>query len=146
MSNEIIKVLDVLSKKAGVAVDWTSVNIVPYIRKITNNMVRYELLSSIIWIIISLAIIIATVIISKYLFVKSTSINEINDNDTTDDDDEYDNGDTELSIKVVICVIAFLIILAFGICIISQILDITKCITYPEGIVIEYIKDMYDTK
>ena len=32
MSNEIIKVLDALSDKLGIAVDWTSENVLPYLQ------------------------------------------------------------------------------------------------------------------
>ena len=34
MSEEIIKVLDALAEKFGVAVDWTSANVIPYLEQL----------------------------------------------------------------------------------------------------------------
>lgn len=39
MSEEISKVLDVLADKVGIAVDWSSANIIPYLQQITDKMV-----------------------------------------------------------------------------------------------------------
>lgn len=37
MSDEIIKVLDDLSKRAGIAIDWTSQNVLPYYKNYVIN-------------------------------------------------------------------------------------------------------------
>lgn len=43
MSEEIIKVLDALSEKFGIAIDWTGENVLPYVEeflpKITNWLI-----------------------------------------------------------------------------------------------------------
>lgn len=47
MSDEIIKVLDALAEKFGIAVDWTRQNIQPYIEDLCHRIVGYELTTSI---------------------------------------------------------------------------------------------------
>lgn len=53
MSNEIIKVLNALGERFGIAINWTSVNIIPYLEQLINKYVNYEIATSIIWIIIN---------------------------------------------------------------------------------------------
>lgn len=51
MSDEIIKVLDYLGKKFGLAIDWSSANIMPYLEELGGKIVNYEISISIIWIV-----------------------------------------------------------------------------------------------
>ena len=46
MSEEIIKVLDALAEKFGVAVDWTSANVIPYLEQLCSKCVNYEIATS----------------------------------------------------------------------------------------------------
>ena len=46
MSDEIIKVLDDLSQRFGIAVDWTSSNALPYLQELTKKYVNYKLAMS----------------------------------------------------------------------------------------------------
>ena len=54
MSDEIIKVLNYLGEKFGVIIDWSNDNIIPYIYDLMDRVIRYEICSSIIYIIISI--------------------------------------------------------------------------------------------
>ena len=44
MSNEIIKVLDDLAARFGVAIDWTAENIMPYLTEIFKRHTTYEII------------------------------------------------------------------------------------------------------
>lgn len=46
-SEELIKVLDYLFSKFGVAVDWTSNNVFPYLQTLAEKLVRFEINTSI---------------------------------------------------------------------------------------------------
>lgn len=46
MSDEIIKVLDDLSRRLGIAVDWTSSNALPYLQQLAQKYVNYKLLQA----------------------------------------------------------------------------------------------------
>lgn len=41
MSDEIIKVLDHISDKFGIAIDWSSANVIPYLQDLMTRMVKY---------------------------------------------------------------------------------------------------------
>ena len=53
MSDEIIKVLDDLSERAGIAIDWTSQNVVPYVSELATRIIAYEIWTSAAWITIA---------------------------------------------------------------------------------------------
>ena len=57
VSEQIIQVLDALGGKIGVAVDWTSQNVVPVAQQICERYIRYEIVMSILWMVLELGII-----------------------------------------------------------------------------------------
>ena len=59
VSDQIIKVMDDLTKKFGVAVDWTQDNTLPYIKDLCHRIVMYDIAKNSIWIAISLIVILA---------------------------------------------------------------------------------------
>ena len=66
MSEEIIKVLDALAEKFGVAVDWTSANVIPYLEQLCGKYVNYEIATSVIWMLFG----IGCLILGRVLFKK----------------------------------------------------------------------------
>lgn len=116
MSEEIIKVLDDLARRAGIAIDWTSDNVLPYLIELGGKLVKYELWMSISLLILGILALFAFVFIIK----KSKEINII---------DKVDLG------------IFLFLLLASGIAIFTtQIPDIIACITFPEKIIFEYLQ------
>ena len=57
VSEQIIQVLDALGEKIGIAVDWTSQNVVPVAQQICERYIRYEIAMSILWMVLELGII-----------------------------------------------------------------------------------------
>ena len=51
MSEEVIKILDALAEKFGLAIDWTSANVLPYLQQLCDKCVMYEIVTSVIWIL-----------------------------------------------------------------------------------------------
>lgn len=43
MSEEVIKILDALAEKFGLAIDWTSANVLPYLQQLCGKYVTYEI-------------------------------------------------------------------------------------------------------
>lgn len=66
MSNEVIKVLDHICDKFGIAIDWSSSNIIPYLQDLMVRITKYVTYTSIFWLVISML----TIIISIYLSIK----------------------------------------------------------------------------
>lgn len=111
MSEEVIKILDDLCKRFGIAIDWSSENIVPYLEQLCKKYINYEIVTSVIWIILF-----ATGFI---IICKTYSI-------------IVDKIDYEI--------LPILVLILLGVVIIWQVLDIATCLTFPEKIILESIK------
>lgn len=128
MSDEIIKVLNYLGEKFGVIIDWSNDNIIPYIYDLMDRVIRYEICSSIIYIIISILIctgcIISILKIDKYA-------NKIIE------EDYYSFWNVGKYIIIAILLGAIAISVYSGA---NQIIDITECIFIPEKVFINFIQ------
>ena len=51
MSTEIIKVLENLAEKFGIAVDWSDKNLIPHLNQLADKITLYTLVSAIVCII-----------------------------------------------------------------------------------------------
>ena len=61
VSSEIIEVLDYLGEKLGIAIDWTSNNVLPYLQTLVDKFIQWEISTSIVWIAIAAFIIVMTI-------------------------------------------------------------------------------------
>ena len=119
ISNEIIKVLDALCDKFGIAIDWSSENILPYLSTLMDKCISYEISTSIYWIF--LAFVIGCIGLCCYKQGKNLRIR-------TEDHEGY-----------LIYLIGWGGLIASPIIIASQLYDLIKCYTLPELIIIEQI-------
>lgn len=67
ISDEIIKVLDYLCSKFGLAIDWTNTNVFPYIEQLCEKFIKWEIGTSVAWIVIAIICVILTLIFSKFV-------------------------------------------------------------------------------
>lgn len=129
MSNEIIKVLDDLSKRFGIAIDWSSANIMPYLQDLMTRLVKYETYTSIMWLIFSIVIF----IIGLYLIRKVIKIAK---SETIGNE-----------FPMTMCILISVPLLIFGgFDIVSEINDIIKVNTIPEKYIIEEIQSYRDSE
>ena len=128
MSEEIIKILNILSEKIGISINWMQENIIPYLEQICQKYVNYEIATSIVWIIIGLLFITFLMYFNKSLKNYKNSINK--------------NRDDFLYFISFIVIIFFIISISI-IIIITQIFDIVTCITFPEKIIIDELRSIY---
>ena len=129
MSNEIIKVLDDLSKRFGIAIDWSSTNIMPYLQDLMTRIIKYETYTSTMWLIIGIIVfIIGLYCIRKALkFAKSETI-----------------GNEPLMTIFIILGVSSLVI--GYISIFGEITDIIEVNTVPEKYIIEEIQSYRDSE
>ncbi len=112
VSDEIIKVLDALGEKVGVIIDWTADNVVPYVEQLCNKYVKWEISTSIAWIVMAVVITILMYVIG---------------------------GLCEIEDLIAIAVIATLItIVIVGV----QVFDIIECKVFPEKVIFEKVSEM----
>ena len=65
MSEEIIKVLDNLGEKFGIAIDWTSQNVMPYIQELMNRYRSYFITSCVIWLVLELILLVISIVVFR---------------------------------------------------------------------------------
>ena len=125
MSNEIIKILDDLGRRIGVAIDWSSENIMPYLEELMNRFIQWEISTSIIWGAVGIVTLIIGLIGLMYILKHRESYDFFGD---------LDEGITLVFIAFVLVAIAGVVIA------LTQCFDICKAIYMPEMTIYEYIQ------
>lgn len=110
VSGEIIKILEYLCDKIGLTIDWTSNNVLPYLEQLCGKFIKWEISTSIMWIVIMF---IST--IAAFAFSKIAKL------------DGFEKG--------VFWFIALISIIVVGV----QAFDIIQCCTFPEKAIYDYI-------
>lgn len=127
-TNQTIQVLDAICEKFGIAVDWTADNVIPYVQELSTRFVRYQLIRSILSIILILIAIGVFGYLTYFFCKKASKI------------DEYDDRKIYIQVAaglVAIILITFLIIGMIEI--VSSTERIILCTTFPEKLIIDYI-------
>lgn len=120
VSSEIIEVLDYLGEKFGIAIDWTSNNVLPYLQTLADKFIKWEISTSIVWIIIAVFVMVGMIVL-----INLKGVREIN---------EETYGMLWIPI-IVLIIVSFMVI-----CI--QIFDIVECNVFPEKALYDFIKVM----
>ncbi len=122
-SKEIISVLDYLCAKFGIAIDWTSDNVMPYLEDLCGRYINYEVYTSIAWCTLFGVIVFVTGLVWL--------IGSIVDKHSR----SYVSDVTEVS-----CVLFFVFLLIGMLVWTCQAFDIIECYTIPEKTILEYLK------
>ena len=117
MSDEIIKILDDLGRRFGIAIDWSSENVLPYLKDLMSRFVKYETATSILWMLLGVIILSVCLAFAIRMF-------------------KSHDFDTQC-LAVLPCIIA-LIGVAIIVC---QAIDIITVNTIPEKMIYEYLSN-----
>lgn len=128
LSDQIVQIVNELSQKCGVAINWSSDTLLPFMQKIMTKMIHYELISSIVCMVVCIVLLVSSVLVCKRTIKAGI----------------YDKYGI-LSMRVLICVCAVPTGVLSGLGIVCQILDIIACLTFPEKILIEYVQSIITT-
>ena len=122
-SEQTISILDYICNKFGVVIDWTSDNVWPMVEMLAGKYIRWEIASSILWIILFfISIIICTIGIKLIIkHIKNSSYVD--------------------EMWVAFCVFISLGIFGLACGIAAQAFDIARCIVFPELEIFEYLKE-----
>lgn len=115
VSDEIIKVMDELGKRVGMAVDWTQQNVMPQLQDFLHRVALFEIRTSIMWIVIGVIIILIGIAI-----------------EVLESKNNYSEG--VLYVFTFFGVIIGLMIIA------TQAYDIIQAMTIPEKIWLDYLQ------
>lgn len=132
MSEEVIKILDALAEKFGLAIDWTSANVLPYLQQLCGKYVTYEIATSVVWILIGICLL----FVGKYVIGKTKYYYGKYEEDWSSD---YDVATILFGILAGCAIVGGIIV------ILCQTFDIVTCITFPEKIIIEELQSVYSS-
>ena len=131
MSNEIIKVLDYIGQQFGIAIDWSSENILPYVEQLATKIVNYEFATSWVWLI--LAIVGLTLIWTVFVKIFKTV--------------EFDlNSCYYAECVIAMSFVALLLSTPFVFTLVKQIYDLITCVVFEEKIIFNYVKSFMRTQ
>lgn len=114
ISEEVIKVLEYLGSKFGIAIDWTSQNVIPYVEQLCEKFIHWEVNTSFAWMVIMG---VAAIISLIFAIV----IHNVSDWDGL----EWTIFGVILAATIIVCGV--------------QIFDIIECKTFPEKALYDYI-------
>ena len=130
MSDEIIKILDDLGQKFGIAIDWSSENVMPYLKDLMSRFINYEMITSVVW--TAVFIICCTLM---FIAIKKLIQYQKSHNKTCSHYEEI--------IWPTITSVIFVFLIVFCLIGIScQINDLILCNTIPERLIINYINTL----
>ena len=121
-SSQFIEVLNALCDKIGIAIDWTSQNVMPYLTDLATRLVNYEIWTSVAWIVI---LGVAFVVIWK--LTKNTR-----------KDDSFDNEGKCVCAWVACCFIVIIFIVVACV----EVFDIIRALTIPEVVIYGFLKGL----
>jgi hypothetical protein len=133
MSEEIIKVLDALGEKFGIAINWTSENVMPYLQQLCSKYITYEIVTCVVWLLIGIFLL----FIGKYLIEKAKQYWK-----KYEEEGVYSDFDTAV---IIFGILAGSAIIVGIIVILCQTIDIVTCLTFPEKMLIEKMQSIYKT-
>lgn len=133
MSAQIIEVLNDICEKFGIAVDWTSKNIQPYLKELMTKCINYKLATDIVWLVVGIVLLIIGGILLRFAFNNNRKYHEIKDYHER----MYSNLDETAGVQIIIggiCLsIAAVLILYFTI-------NLITCATFPEKIILDMVR------
>ena len=132
ISEQVIKVLDAVCDKFGIAIDWTSNNVIPYIEQLGNKIVTYDVCMSIMWLVVGCIPLTIAFLIKKFLNKKKLEA-EDKPNNYYFTDGTLDEGAEDCYFIIGILLVVAIVI---GI---DNIQSIIQDIVFPEKAIIEFI-------
>ncbi len=140
MGDEVIKVLNHLGDQFGVAIDWSSANVMPYLNDLMTRMIKYGIYINIYHIIYAIFITAVFIIVTIVLYKIACKMIL-----RSEENEEHINSAKILSTAFAISLVTTVIVVLIEIGNIKDcIADIIELNTVPEKYVIEIIQDKID--
>ena len=129
MSDEIIKIIDAIANKFGVVIDWGAANVMPYLEDLAVRFIGYEIAASIYIASVLLAVTIIGAVVTCVLYPHAKAVRFHDEATIT----------WVYGISVAVTVLLFVI---FCITTCVQGYDVLSCLTMPEKVIFEYLRDL----
>lgn len=133
MSAQIIEVLNDICEKFGIAVDWTSKNIQPYLKELMTKCINYKLATDIVWLVVGIVLLIIGGVLLRFAFNNNRKYHEIKDYYERMYSKLDDTADIQFIIGGICLGIAVVLTLYFTI-------NLITCVTFPEKIILDMVR------
>lgn len=144
-SNQVIEILNEICNKLGIAVDWTSENILPQVKIVCEKYIRYIIVQKSImcgwgFLFVCIGIAYSIILLKQYRRCKTTGKENFLfgyfKNWSSGKSIEFQPNIYILNIVIIIIAIVGIILLGVGLS------ELIKCLVAPEMVVIDYLKNM----
>lgn len=119
-SDQFIEILNAITSKIGIAVDWTSNNVMTYVQDLIPRLMRYEIATSIAWIVFMILLTTASFLILKSSKRKTR-------------EGKYEDDAAVFFSSLMFCI--FLTVTVFVV--VNQTMDIIAAYTLPEQVILD---------
>lgn len=133
MSTQIIEVLNDICEKFGVAVDWTSKNVQPYLKELTTKCVNYKLATDIVWLVVGIVLLIIGGVLVRFALANNRKYHEIEDYIERMRSCLDDVAGLQFIYGGICLGVAVILILYFTI-------NLLACLTFPEKIILDMVR------
>ena len=128
MSEEVIKILDDLAERFGIAINWADKNVMPYLQELFDKFINWEMWTSVMYGGIGLICVIIGVVIVIAL--------------TRGFKKRYSELDGDMWFIIIFC--SGIFFLGGGALVFAQLYDIIECLTFPEKTLFDYLTYQMD--
>ena len=145
MADEIIKVLDDLAARMGVAINWSAENVLPYVTELSEKIVRYELWTSVVALLVPITFGIMLFLFAKCVFKPRTrkcikySYDTHRDEEVEETYTIRNENDMLVDIALFVSILLEVVLIA---CNLLNVFDIIACLTFPEKVILEYLQEL----
>ena len=133
MSAQIIEVLNDICDKFGIAVDWTSKNIQPYLKELMTKCINYKLATDIVWLVVGIVLLIIGGVLLRFALTNNRKYHEIKD--------YYERMHSSLDETVAAQIIFGGICLSIAVVLTLYFtINLIACLTFPEKIILDMVR------
>lgn len=126
MNNEFTKALDAVCNKFGIAVDWSSKNVVPYVQELSTRVVHFKIASAIFFAMVGILMVASIILWVKWIKYCDKRYKE----------ERWSNWDCATYLSIAACIIC----IVMGMCVsLYSVYDIVTYSVFPEKALIDFI-------
>lgn len=126
VSNQIIEVLNEICNKFGLAIDWTSKNVQPYLQELIAKCVAYKFATSIMWLIFGIIVCTIGGVLAKMAVGNWKKYKE-------------EGSFSDRDICAIQCIASGILLILGIVMVVCNITTMIACKTFPEKVVLDMI-------
>lgn len=126
MSSEFEKALDAVCDKFGIAVDWSSKNVIPYVQELSTRVVHFKMASAVFFVVLGVLMLISTILWVKWIKYCDNKYKE----------DGYSDWDLAAGLSVGACIIWIVVAVYI---VLTSAYDIVTYSIFPEKALVDFI-------